>query len=467
MLADVAGSIWWLLVVLGLLVTFHEFGHFWVARRMGVKVLRFSIGFGKPLYTRTAADGTEYVLAALPLGGYVKMLDEREGPVATADLDQAFNRKSLLARTAIVAAGPVFNLIFAILAFWIMFMLGTQEMRPVIGAVDGFAAQSGLPANSQITAVDDKPMATWTHVVLALMGPALDGDEVTLQLQTGNSAETTGAAGQQVQRRLDFSRLLKPVDEANLLADIGLHPWQFTMDMPPVLGQLTESGAAAAAGLQIGDRISSIAAQPVTSWYELSQAIDQHANAGVPLRLDLIRNDAILTVELIPQQAETDSRVVLGIGAVQPEPATVEGWRAAYFFNWHYGPIAAFSAAGGELWRLTTSTMGMLGRMLSGNASVKNLSGPITIAQLANESAAMGMSRFLFFLGLLSLSLAILNLLPIPMLDGGHLMYYAVEAVTGNPVSERVQLIGQGIGLLLLAVLMGLAFTNDILRLLT
>lgn len=461
MLADVAGSIWWLLVVLGLLVTFHEFGHFWVARRMGVRVLRFSIGFGRPLYRRTAHNGTEFVIAALPLGGYVKMLDEREGEVAEQDLNEAFNRKSLAARTAIVAAGPVFNLIFALAAFWLMFMLGTQEMRPVVGTVEGFAARADIPENSQIVAIDEQQTATWTHVVLGLMGPALDGDTVSMTLQRD------AGRGQTLQRQLDFAQLLKPVDEANLLRDIGLQPWQFTMEMPAQLGQLTDDGAAKAAGLQLGDTIVAIDNEPVTSWYEMSKLVDQQAVAGVPLTVSVQRNGRTLSYSITPQTSEDGQRALLGIAAREPDSANIAAWRDQYYFNWRYGPVAAVAAAGNELWRLTTSTLGMLGRMLTGNASVKNLSGPITIAQLANESAGMGLSRFLFFLGLLSLSLAILNLLPIPMLDGGHLLYYAVEAVTGQPVSERVQMVGQGVGLLLLAVLMGLAFTNDILRLFT
>ena len=461
MLANVAGSIWWLLVVLGLLVTFHEFGHFWVARRMGVRVLRFSIGFGRPLYRRTAQDGTEFVIAALPLGGYVKMLDEREGEVAEQDLDQAFNRKSLAARTAIVAAGPVFNLIFALAAFWLMFMVGTQELRPVVGTVEGFAARAGIPENSQIVAIDEQPTATWTHVVLGLMGPALDGDAVSMTLQPD------AGRGQTLQRELDFAQLLKPVDEANLLNDIGLQPWQFTMEMPAQLGQLTDDGAAKAAGLQVGDTIVAIDDEPVTSWYAMSKLVDQQAVAGVPLTVTVQRNGRTQSYSITPQMSEDGQRVLLGIAASEPDSANIAAWRDQYYFNWHYGPVAAVAAAGNELWRLTTSTLGMLGRMLTGSASVKNLSGPITIAQLANESASMGLSRFLFFLGLLSLSLAILNLLPIPMLDGGHLLYYAVEAVTGQPVSERIQMIGQGVGLLLLAALMGLAFTNDILRLFT
>lgn len=461
MLTDVIGSIWWLLVVLGLLVTFHEFGHFWVARRMGVRVLRFSIGFGRPLYTRTAQDGTEFVLAALPLGGYVKMLDEREGDVPVDQLEQAFNRKSLAARSAIVAAGPVFNLIFAIAAFWLMFMVGTQELRPVVGLTEGFAARAEVPSNSQIVAIDGKATQTWTHVVLGLMGAALDGDNVTLQLQQD------AGRGASIERQLDFSKLLKPVDEANLLDDIGLYPWQFTMAMPAKLGLLTEDGAAQAAGLQVGDTIAAIGGEPVANWYQMSARIDQDARAGVPLNVTIMRGQSEYQYELLPRLAEDGQRVLLGIAASQPDEATVADWRDTYYFNWSFGPVAAVGAAGNELWRLTTSTLGMLGRMLAGNASVKNLSGPITIAQMANESAGLGLSRFLFFLGLLSLSLAILNLLPIPMLDGGHLMYYAVEAVTGQPVSERIQMIGQGIGLLLLAALMGLAFTNDILRLFT
>jgi regulator of sigma E protease len=458
MLANIAGSIGWLLVVLGLLVTFHEFGHYWVARRMGVKVLRFSIGFGAPLYRRTGASGTEFVIAALPLGGYVKMLDEREGPVPADERDQAFNRKPLKARTAIVAAGPVFNLVFAVLAFWLMFMVGTQEQRPVIGAVDGFAARAGVPVDSSFVAIDGEPVQTWTHVVLGLMGPALDRSSATVELQRED--------GSTLRRVLDFDRLAGAVDEAALLDDLGIHAWQFTMAVPPVIGELTEQGAAVDAGLRVGDRVLRIDGEPVESWYALSRLIDRRAVAGEPMALSIERGGERIDTELTPRRDAESGRVLLGIAAVQPDAAQVEAWQARYYFTWRYGPVAAVAASARELWRLTTSTVGMLGRMLTGSASVQNLSGPITIAQLANESAGLGLSRFLFFLGLLSLSLAILNLLPIPMLDGGHLMYYAIEAVTGRPVTERVQMVGQGIGLLLLGALMTLAFTNDILRLL-
>jgi regulator of sigma E protease len=342
-----------------------------------------------------------------------------------------------------------------------MFMVGTQELRPVVGLTEGFAARAEVPSNSQIVAIDGQETQTWTHVVLGLMGAALDGDSVTMQLQQD------AGRGPSIERQMDFSKLLKPVDEANLLDDIGLYPWQFTMAMPAKLGLLTADGAAQAAGLQVGDTIVAIDGEPVANWYQMSARIDQNARAGVPLNVTIMRGQSEYQYELLPKLAEDGNRVLLGIAASQPDEATVADWRDTYYFNWSFGPVAAVGAAGNELWRLTTSTLGMLGRMLTGNASVKNLSGPITIAQMANESAGLGLSRFLFFLGLLSLSLAILNLLPIPMLDGGHLMYYAVEAVTGQPVSERIQMVGQGIGLLLLAALMGLAFTNDILRLFT
>jgi len=456
-MSEVFGSIWWLLVTLGLLITFHEFGHFWVARKLGVGVLRFSVGFGRPLWRRIGKDNTEYVIAAIPLGGYVKMLDEREGEVPDKDLGRAFNRKSVWTRIAIVAAGPVFNLVFAVLAFWLMFMVGIPENRPVIGEVSGIAAEAGILPGDEIVALDDETTRTWSHAILGLVTHALDRDDVNITVQD--------ADGRQSQHLLHLSRLAPDFSEENTLEAIGLGPWR--LEIPPVIGEVTAESPAFSAGMHSGDRIVSIAGQEVNSWSWIGHLVQEHGRENQPLAVTVERNGALFELEVIPRKEKTgmfSSRLLLGvtnaeISAEQRE--TLE--RAAIMLR--YGPVEGLSAAAAETWRLTGSTFGLLARMVTGKASVKNLSGPISIAQFANASANRGLSTFLFFLGAISLSLGILNLLPIPVLDGGHLLYYLIELLKGSPVSDQAQIAGQYFGLMALAGLMSLAFVNDILRL--
>ncbi len=464
---DFLAHAWWLILVLGILITFHEFGHFWVARLMGVKVLRFSVGFGKPLISRTDKDDTEFVVAALPLGGYVKMLDEREAPVARHELDLAFNRKPLGARTAIVAAGPIFNLIFAIFAFWLMFMIGVEEPKPIVGTPTALAADAGILAGDEIIAVEDRQIENWTHVLLALIGPALDGEQVTIRLEDTD--------GNIKQRRLDFAELGEKVDEPRLLSQIGLNPWRATFTYSNELGVITAGLPAETAGLQVGDTVISIAGQQVNNWTDIVTVLDRFATPDIPLTIGYLRDGRSYLMDLVPVSVTTDNgrqRTQIGIG---PSPlseqeearqrAELEAQLEENSFIWRHGPISAISASFNELWQFTTGTLGMLGRMITGRASLENLSGPITIASLAKQSAELGLTTFLRLLALISLSLAILNLLPIPLLDGGLLMYYLIEWLTGKPVSENIQMIGQGIGVLMLACLMGLAFYNDIARL--
>lgn len=451
---DIFGSIVWLLVALGLLITFHEFGHYWVARRCGVRVLRFSVGFGKPLWARRARNGTEFVIAAIPLGGYVKMLDEREGPVDAAELHQAFNRKSLGQRFAIVAAGPIFNLIFAVAAFWLMFQIGIPEMRPVIGETRGLAAEAGLERDDLILRVGERRVQTWTHALLGLIPPALDRRPVEMEVED--------TAGRQRSALLQLDRLDDGFREDGALEFIGIQPWR--PDLPPVIGSVDGDSPAGRAGIAPGDRIVSINDFPVEGWRDVVRLIPEQAETGASLEITVVRRGRQLVFDVEPEIRE--GRRVIGIQA--PEP-TDEQRRAAerVYTILRYGPVAGLGAAVNETWRLTTGTLGILGRMITGKASLTNLSGPITIAQLAHSSASLGITRFLFFLGLISLSLAIINLLPIPMLDGGHLMYYLVELVKGSPVSERTQIIGQYLGLLMIIGLMSLALFNDILRLIT
>jgi len=454
---EVLGSIWWLLVALGLLITFHEFGHFWVARRLGVRVLRFSIGFGPPIWSRHGADGVQYVIAAVPLGGYVKMLDEREGEVPEAQLHQAFNRKTVWNRIAIVLAGPVFNVIFAVLAFWLMFMVGIPDSRPVIGEVSGIAADAGLQAGDEIVSLDGRETQTWSHALLGLVAHALDRDRVKIVVRE--------AGGAQSEHVLDLSKLGDDFSEENTLQAIGLKPWQ--LDIPAMVGSVSAGSAAAKAGLRPGDRIVSIAGEDVTGWSSIGPLVQKFGREDQPLAMTVERDNHRMDLEIEPRKEETgwfSSRLLLGITNVEPDAEQRAAWDRSFILL-RYGPVAGLRAAAAETWRLSGATMGLLGRMVTGKASVRNLSGPISIAQFANSSAGRGLSNFLFFLGAISLSLGILNLLPVPVLDGGHLMYYLIEWVKGSPVSDRAQMAGQYIGLMALAGLMSLAFVNDILRL--
>lgn len=451
---DILGPVLWLLVALGLLITFHEFGHYWVARRCGVRVLRFSLGFGRALWSRQARNGTEFVVATIPLGGYVKMLDEREGPVAPSERHLAFNRKPLGQRFAIVAAGPLFNLIFAVAAFWAMFLIGTPEMRPVVGETRGLAAEAGLEREDLILRVGERRVQTWTHTLLGLIPPALDRRPVELALED--------PAGRQRRVVLPLNRLGDDFREEGALEFIGIQPWR--PDLPPEIGSVADGSPASAAGLAPGDRITRINGIAVDGWRDITRLIPELAETGTALEVIVTRRGRELVFEVQPELNQ--GRLVIGIQA--PEPSAEQQLAAERAFTiLRYGPLSALGAAAAETWRLTVGTLGILGRMITGKASLANLSGPITIAQLAHSSASLGISRFLFFLGLISLSLAIINLLPIPMLDGGHLMYYLVELVKGSPVSERTQIIGQYLGLLMIIGLMSLALFNDILRLIT
>ena len=455
---DFFGSVLWFIVALGLLVSFHEYGHFWVARRLGVKVLRYSIGFGRPLWRRLGADGTEYVVAAIPLGGYVKMLDEREGDVPRDQLDRAFNRKPLGVRTAIVAAGPIFNLIFAVAAFWLMFVVGREEIRPVFAEPTAIAAAAGMEAGDEIVAVDGRVTETLTEANLELLGYALDRQPVSITVadERGNRRDLT----------LAMDRLGEGFREERMLDYLGLSLWQPRIDA--VLGTVEPDTPAARAGLQPGDQILAIDGRAVEQWRDLSTVIQAAAEAapGQPLPVLIERDGQERTVPVTPQRRAPDQPFQLGVRP-QVSEEQARAARERLFTVLRHGPLEAAGQAFSETAKMTGWTLGLLRRMLTGSASLRNLSGPIAIAQYANESASLGLAQFLFFLGTLSLSLAILNFLPIPLLDGGHLLYYFIEWIKGSPVSERSQIIGQYVGLTALAALISLTFYNDILRVLS
>jgi len=448
-MSQVAGSIWWLIVSMGILVTFHEFGHYWVARRCGVKVLRFSVGFGKPLWKRLGKDGTEYVVAAIPLGGYVKMLDEREGDVPPEIAPQAFNRKNVYQRFAIVAAGPLFNLLLCIAFLWGMFMVGKGDFAPLVGRTQGIAAEAGLRSGDRIVAIDGVKMETWTHAAMALAGVALDRASTSIEVvREGGAVDTV---------ELDLSRFIPPRDEMMVLSSLGMTPRQRLL--PPQISSAAAGSPAEQAGLQPNDRIVAIGERRIEWWDDISAAVQAQARPGLSLDLEIERGGERLSLQVVPkwEQGEGEPRFILGVA---PVPVTVD-----YDALLRYGPVEAVGAALHETWRYTTTTVGMIWRMVSGAASLKNVSGVITIAQVANVSAQLGLAWFLSFLAILSLSLCIMNLLPIPVLDGGHLVYCIVEMFKGSPVSERTQIAGQYLGIALLVGLMGLAFYNDILRL--
>jgi regulator of sigma E protease len=449
--------VWWLIVTLGLLITFHEYGHFVVARRCGVKVLKFSVGFGPALWSRFDRHGTQFVVAAIPLGGYVKMLDTREvdGAVGPAGLGGAFDRKSVGARMAITAAGPAFNLVFTLAAFWLMFVIGKPDFLPVVGPVDHIAASSGFEPGDRIVAIAGQPVETWTDASLAVLVASIDRRDLAI--------DVTDAAGTARHRTLALSTLPIDVDERELATQIGLAPRQWPI--PPVIGTVTQDSAASRAGLQPGDRIVAIGGDAIKDWHEVPEAIQKHAAADHPIDLSIERAGKTLVVPATPTRKAADPTAkagdasppwMLGIG----QPPTERHYDATL----RYGPLAAVSKAVAETWKQTRDTLGMLGRMVTGQASLKNLSGVITIAQAANTSAQLGLAWFLNFLAIISLSLAILNLLPIPILDGGGLLYYLIELIKGSPLSERVQVTGQYVGLVLLMALMSLALYNDILR---
>ncbi|GAB3388376.1 peptidase M50B family protein [Azotobacter armeniacus] len=440
------------LIALGVLVTFHEFGHFWVARRCGVKVLRFSIGFGTPLLRWRDRQGTEFVIAAVPLGGYVKMLDEREGEVPPGLLDQTFNRQGVGRRIAIVAAGPIANFLLALLFFWGLAMLGSQQLRPVVGAVGAgsLAAAAGLQAGEEILAVDGEETPGWAAVNLQMVRRL--GESGTLEITVREPGSSVNA-----QRRLILKDWLKGVEEPDPIASLGIRPWRPAL--APVLAQLDPKGPAQAAGLQGGDRLLALDGQALDDWQQVVDRVRARPGARVIFLVEREGQRIELPVKLaVRGEGEARSGYLgAGVEAVEWPPEMVREVR--------YGPLDAVGEALRRTWSMSVLTLDSLRKMLFGELSVKNLSGPITIAKVAGASAQSGVGDFLNFLAYLSISLGVLNLLPIPVLDGGHLLFYFVEWVRGRPLSERVQAWGMQIGISLVVGVMLLALVNDLSRL--
>ena len=447
-MSEILSSAFWLAVALGVLITFHEFGHYWVARRCGVKVLRFSVGFGRAIWSRVDRNGVEWRIGLIPLGGYVSMLDEREGEVSDADRPRAFTAKPVGQRIAIVAAGPLANVVLAIGLLYLMFVIGKPDYVPVLAEPQGIAAASGFRAGDRLLSVDGRDTPTWTESTNALLGPMMDRRDIAIVV--------TDAEGDRVERELRMATLDPALDEPAAFRALGLVPRR---PVPPaVIGGIAAGGPAEGV-LAVGDRILAIDGEPVADFGALPARLARYPIDGPAptLRLRIERDGATLERELVPQKATPDGQPAvwrLGVAAPDPRDALLR-----------HGPLEALPEAVKATGQLASDTVGMLWRMVTGAASLQNLSGPITIAQVANTTAARGAAWFLYFLAMLSVSIAILNLLPIPVLDGGHLLVYLIELVQGRPLGDRVLVAGQYLGLVLLASLMGLALFNDVLRL--
>ena len=444
------------LVAIAILVGIHEFGHFWVARKLGIKIIRFAIGFGKPIWTYKSKDkdGTEYVLAAIPMGGYVKMLDEREGDVLEEEKHRAFNTQPVWKRFLVVLAGPMFNFFFAIAAFAAIQMMGVESVRPYVGEVQAStaAAQSGFEKKDLITAINDVETDSMRQVRLTLLNEYLKDPKLQIHVKT----ET----GSTAVRELDLSDTLLLADEGDYFAKTGMGFWK-----PPhttVINSVLPGKPAEAAGLMAKDKVIQIDGNPVISTEYFSKYISGHADKPVELLIE--RQGSKKTLVLTPKLTEIEGqkRALIGVGLArefdEKQVNDLFFVREAPFFE-------ALQSGVVETWDMSIMTLKVMGRLITGEASLKNISGPITIANYAGKSALIGFSAFLTLLAIVSLSLGVLNLLPIPMLDGGHLLYYIIELVKGSPVSERVEAFGMRIGMSVVGVLMVVAIYNDIGRL--
>jgi regulator of sigma E protease len=443
-MSEILGSAWWFIVVLGVLVTFHEFGHFWVARRCGVRVLTFSVGFGRALWSRIGKDGTQYQVAAIPLGGYVKFLDGREVDLMPGEHAVAFDRQPVWKRILVVLAGPVANLVLCVALLWVALQVGMPEATPVVGQPSGLAADAGFAAGDRVLAVDGRQAPTWDQAVVPLALAAIDRRPVVVAVRD--------ARGNRLDRTLDLGRLAADFDQTDPLNAMGLHPIS-TQDRP-LVGRIAP-GSAAEGKLQPGDEIVAIEGEPVKSFTAIGPRVQKVAAPGKPLRVDVRRGGHLFTVSIEPRRTADGAGPAWRFGiAAEPEATLVR-----------FGAGPALGESLRRTWKMTGETFALIGRLVTGQASTRNVSGVIGIAQAANTQASIGAGRLLGFMAALSLALCIMNLLPIPVLDGGHLLYYLIELVAGLPLSDRMLVAGQYVGLALLAGLITLAFYNDIHRL--
>ncbi|RKF15505.1 sigma E protease regulator RseP [Alginatibacterium sediminis] len=438
-------------ITLGILVTVHEFGHFWVARRCGVKVIRFAVGFGKPLWRKTGQDGTEYVLAAIPLGGYVKMLDGRVDDLSEDEQELAFNNKPLLQRSAVVAAGPIANFLLAILAFYFMFLIGVPTVKPILGPIEptSIAGQAGLQQGQQLVEIEGQTVLDWEMVNFNLVRH-LGGQSIEVKTQDPSSSVLKT-------HRLSISQWALDSDQPNPIASIGLTAFQ--PDIYLEVANLSDDGAAKQAGLEPGDRLLSINGEALQHWQDFVEWIQ--ASPETSLQLEVGRGLDTLSIELTPK-TRMQNDVALGYVGLMPK---IDDYPESYQFSMQYGVFGSVAKALERTWDLTKLTFSMIGKLITGVVSVDNLSGPISIAKGAGATADFGLVYFLGFISLVSINLGIINLLPLPVLDGGHLFFFALEAVRGKPVSEKIQEFGFKIGAALVFSLMALAIFNDFMRL--
>ncbi len=446
------------LVAIAILVGIHEFGHFWVARKLGIKIIRFAIGFGKPIWTYKSKDkdATEYVLAAIPMGGYVKMLDEREGDVKEEEKHRAFNTQPVWKRFLVVLAGPMFNFFFAIAAFAAIQMMGVESIKPYLGNIQqgSVAAQAGFQDRDLVTAINDVETNSMQQVRLTLLNEYLKNPNLNIQVTTDSGSQTI--------RKLDLSETLLLSDEKDYFSKTGMGFWQ-----PPhttIINSILPDKPADKAGLKANDEVVSIDGNVVSSTQYFSEYIK--ARPDKPLNITVKRNGSTQTLTMTPKSTEIEGeqRVLIGVGLARKfdEEAVKE-----LFFIKEAPFLEAMKTGVVETWDMSIMTLKVMGRLITGEASLKNISGPITIANYAGKSALIGFSAFLTLLAIVSLSLGVLNLLPIPMLDGGHLLYYVIELVKGSPVSERVEAVGMRIGMSVVGLLMVVALYNDIGRLIS
>ncbi|ANU37234.1 sigma E protease regulator RseP [Vibrio scophthalmi] len=441
------------IVALGILVTVHEFGHFWVARRCGVKVERFSIGFGKSIWNKIGKDGTEYTIAMIPLGGYVKMLDGRVDELTEDTKSFAFDLKPLWKRTAIVAAGPVFNFLFAIFAYWLVFLIGVPAVKPVIGQVTPYsiAAQGGLESGMELKTISGVKTADWESVNMGLVSHI--GDErLTLTVAPANDL------GLEQQLTLDISQWQFDPEKESAMSSLGFKP--YTPEISLKLQTISPDGAGAVAGLQVGDTLTALNGEQIANWQQVVDAIRSNANQA--LELTVLRQGELIALTIVPDSRELKDGERIGFAGIAPEVAE---WPQNYRFDLQFGVFESIGKAIDKTDQVIDLTISMLKKLIVGDVGLNNLSGPISIAKGAGATADYGLVYFLGFLALISVNLGIINLVPLPMLDGGHLLFFAIEAVIRRPVPEKVQEMGYRLGGAIIFTLMAVAIFNDFARL--
>lgn len=452
-MTDIIWNLASFLVALGILVAVHEYGHFWVARRCGVKVEKFSIGFGKSIWSRVGKDGTEYSLSIIPLGGYVKMLDGRVDDLSYDDRPFAFDQKPLWQRSAIVAAGPAFNFVFAIFAYWLVFLIGVPAVKPVVGEVfpDSIAAQAGLESNMELKAVSGIKTADWESVNMQLISHI--GDKtMTLTVTPSDSI------GVEEIKQLDLENWTFDPETESAMKSLGFVPFRPQISM--TLASVSDSGAGGKAGLVSGDTIVSIDDKSVASWQQIVDLIQGSPEKAMTIEVE--RDGRLTTLSLVPDSRELENGKIIGFAGIAPQ---VGEWPDNYRFDLQFGSMEAVAKASEKTIQVIELTMSMLKKLIVGDVGINNLSGPISIAKGAGTTADYGLVYFLGFLALISVNLGIINLVPLPMLDGGHLLFFAIEAVIRRPVPEKIQEMGYRLGGAVIFALMTVAIFNDFARL--